>query len=331
MKQGHEDTMIGSHPGGRVTASSVRCSIFEYLMIACPRNSEVFGNHGLAFREHQPCHFWSSTIGSVTYGVLELLFIPILSHIAYPEDLFLNSLRVVALSHQQWSGFDCTMIQRQKRRIAKVLTCFVLQSIGYLISLVLRLLVRDSYRVKNSKKSKKMNTIPGYSSLPGEELNLEDMSPMAILDGMELGTLASLAPVTKTIEAENVKVVGVDQIDQVSEASRSKKKKKGKSSKISRADHAAEQEDYFDGSQSLGDRIDQAEILETNRESPAKERQKTKKRTVEKRQKKFAENRVRELVGMDKMITSKSRSSLCRLRSFVTPFFIYIIFVRYKK
>ncbi|KAG5407849.1 hypothetical protein IGI04_013968 [Brassica rapa subsp. trilocularis] len=29
---GHEDTMMGSHPGGRVTACSVRCSIFEYLM-----------------------------------------------------------------------------------------------------------------------------------------------------------------------------------------------------------------------------------------------------------------------------------------------------------
>ncbi|KAG5375528.1 hypothetical protein IGI04_040124 [Brassica rapa subsp. trilocularis] len=28
----HEDTMMGSHPGGRVTACSVRCSIFEYLM-----------------------------------------------------------------------------------------------------------------------------------------------------------------------------------------------------------------------------------------------------------------------------------------------------------
>ncbi|CAN7084517.1 unnamed protein product [Brassica oleracea var. botrytis] len=80
-----------------------------------------------------------------------------------------------------------------------------------------------------------------------------------------------------------------------------------------------------------GARIDQGEILETNRESPAKERQKTKKRTVEKRQKKFAENRARELVGMDKMITSKSQSSLLRLRYFVTPLFIYIVFVRYKK
>ncbi|KAG5397340.1 hypothetical protein IGI04_019154 [Brassica rapa subsp. trilocularis] len=30
--KGHEDTMMGSHPGGRVTACSVRCSIFEYLM-----------------------------------------------------------------------------------------------------------------------------------------------------------------------------------------------------------------------------------------------------------------------------------------------------------
>ncbi|KAF3584550.1 hypothetical protein F2Q69_00030007 [Brassica cretica] len=32
MEQGYEDTMMGSHPGGRVTACSVRCSILEYLM-----------------------------------------------------------------------------------------------------------------------------------------------------------------------------------------------------------------------------------------------------------------------------------------------------------
>ena len=31
-EQGHEDTMVGSHPGGRVTACSVRCSILEYLI-----------------------------------------------------------------------------------------------------------------------------------------------------------------------------------------------------------------------------------------------------------------------------------------------------------
>ncbi|KAG5378243.1 hypothetical protein IGI04_026085 [Brassica rapa subsp. trilocularis] len=31
-EQGHEDTMMGSHPGSRVTACSVSCSIFEYLM-----------------------------------------------------------------------------------------------------------------------------------------------------------------------------------------------------------------------------------------------------------------------------------------------------------
>ena len=31
-EQGHEDTMMGSHPEGRVTSCSVRCSIFEYLM-----------------------------------------------------------------------------------------------------------------------------------------------------------------------------------------------------------------------------------------------------------------------------------------------------------
>ncbi|KAG5400835.1 hypothetical protein IGI04_015442 [Brassica rapa subsp. trilocularis] len=32
MEQGHEDTMMESHPGGCVTACSVRCSILEYLM-----------------------------------------------------------------------------------------------------------------------------------------------------------------------------------------------------------------------------------------------------------------------------------------------------------
>ena len=31
-EQGYEDTMMGSHPGGRVTAYTVRCLILEYLM-----------------------------------------------------------------------------------------------------------------------------------------------------------------------------------------------------------------------------------------------------------------------------------------------------------
>ena len=110
---------------------------------------------------------------------------------------------------------------------------------------------------------------------------------------------------------------------------RSKKKNKGKSSKILRADRVAEGADQFDGAQSVGDRNNQGEILETNRESPAKERQK-KKRSVEKRQNKLSENGLREPVGMDKMIKSKSWSSLCRLRAPMTPLFIYI-FVRYKK
>ena len=32
MDQGHEDTIMGSHPGGHVTACSVGCSILEYLI-----------------------------------------------------------------------------------------------------------------------------------------------------------------------------------------------------------------------------------------------------------------------------------------------------------
>ncbi|KAF3606849.1 hypothetical protein DY000_02046322 [Brassica cretica] len=36
IRSGHEDTMMGSHPGGRVTACSVRCSILEYLIEMVP-------------------------------------------------------------------------------------------------------------------------------------------------------------------------------------------------------------------------------------------------------------------------------------------------------
>ncbi|CDY08294.1 BnaA05g13250D [Brassica napus] len=113
------------------------------------------------------------------------------------------------------------------------------------------------------------------------------------------------------------------------EIQRSKKKNKPFSATNRTADRAAEGADQFDGAQSVGARNNQGEILETNRESPAKERQK-KKRSVEKRQNKFSENGLREPVGMDKMIKSKSWSSLRRLRAPMTPLFIYI-FVRYKK
>ncbi|WZZ64171.1 hypothetical protein YC2023_075541 [Brassica napus] len=59
-EQGYEETMMGSHPGGRVTACSVRSSILEYLM-------EMYSeNLGSTIEEHQPCHFRSSTIGGVT-------------------------------------------------------------------------------------------------------------------------------------------------------------------------------------------------------------------------------------------------------------------------
>ncbi|KAF3601623.1 hypothetical protein F2Q69_00035878 [Brassica cretica] len=32
MEQGQENTMMGSHPGGRVTICIIRCSILEYVM-----------------------------------------------------------------------------------------------------------------------------------------------------------------------------------------------------------------------------------------------------------------------------------------------------------
>ncbi|WZY93846.1 hypothetical protein YC2023_066175 [Brassica napus] len=98
---GHEDTMMGSHPGGRVTACSVRCSIFENLMammVMLTRYSFslcdfsglagdlTLGREGTALasgdrkysenlrstiEEHRLCHFWSSTIGGVTKVVSE--------------------------------------------------------------------------------------------------------------------------------------------------------------------------------------------------------------------------------------------------------------------
>ncbi|KAG5374380.1 hypothetical protein IGI04_042297 [Brassica rapa subsp. trilocularis] len=79
-EQGHEDTMMGSHPGSRVTACSVRCSIFEYLMammagdLTLGREGTSLGsgdqkyseNLGSTIEEHQPCHFRSTMIGGVT-------------------------------------------------------------------------------------------------------------------------------------------------------------------------------------------------------------------------------------------------------------------------
>ncbi|KAF3601618.1 hypothetical protein F2Q69_00035874 [Brassica cretica] len=104
-EQGYEDTMMGSHPGGRVTACSVRCSILEYPMemmviFIFPLGSVSLGGFpGLVYtyiiidgrpysrtegtalangdwkysenlrstiEEHRPCHFRSSTIGGVT-------------------------------------------------------------------------------------------------------------------------------------------------------------------------------------------------------------------------------------------------------------------------
>ncbi|KAF3589139.1 hypothetical protein F2Q69_00029778 [Brassica cretica] len=70
--------MMGLHPGGRVTACSVRCSILEYLMemmvifisslgsISLGGDRKYSENLGSTIEEHRPCHFRSSTIGSVT-------------------------------------------------------------------------------------------------------------------------------------------------------------------------------------------------------------------------------------------------------------------------
>ncbi|KAL0804994.1 hypothetical protein Bca101_097485 [Brassica carinata] len=135
MKQGHEDTMMGSHPGGRVTASSVRCSIFEYLMVRFifPLGTVSPGGFTVGRRPYsrmgrnsisqrllvQGTRKYSGTMDRLSGSINRVISVIHPNTIAYPEDLFLNSLRVVSLSHQQWSGFDCTMIQRQKRRIAK--------------------------------------------------------------------------------------------------------------------------------------------------------------------------------------------------------------------
>ncbi|KAF2618001.1 hypothetical protein F2Q68_00042178 [Brassica cretica] len=61
----HEDTMMGSHPEGRVTACSVRCSVFEYLM-EMMGDRKYFENLGSTIEKHRPCHFRSSMIGGVT-------------------------------------------------------------------------------------------------------------------------------------------------------------------------------------------------------------------------------------------------------------------------
>ncbi|KAG5400314.1 hypothetical protein IGI04_014921, partial [Brassica rapa subsp. trilocularis] len=83
-EQDQEDTMMVSHPGGRVTACSVRCSILEYLMemmvifisplgsVSLGGGQKYFENLGSTIEEHQPCHFWSTTIGGVTWAIWEV-------------------------------------------------------------------------------------------------------------------------------------------------------------------------------------------------------------------------------------------------------------------
>ncbi|WZY69363.1 hypothetical protein YC2023_001603 [Brassica napus] len=81
--------MMGSHPGGRVTACSVGCSILEYLMemmVTSRWETFTLGREGTALasgdrkysenlrstiEEHRPCHFRSSMIGGVTKVVSE--------------------------------------------------------------------------------------------------------------------------------------------------------------------------------------------------------------------------------------------------------------------
>ncbi|KAF2548233.1 hypothetical protein F2Q70_00021731 [Brassica cretica] len=58
MDQGHEDTMMGSHPGGRVTACSVGCSILEYLMemmVTSRWETFTLGREGMALASGYVC------------------------------------------------------------------------------------------------------------------------------------------------------------------------------------------------------------------------------------------------------------------------------------
>ncbi|KAF2559765.1 hypothetical protein F2Q68_00015252 [Brassica cretica] len=68
-EQDHEDTIMGSHPGGRVTACSFRCSILEYLMemmviflsplgsVSLGGDQKYFEVLGSTIEEHRPCPF----------------------------------------------------------------------------------------------------------------------------------------------------------------------------------------------------------------------------------------------------------------------------------
>ncbi|KAG5378199.1 hypothetical protein IGI04_026041 [Brassica rapa subsp. trilocularis] len=66
MEQGHEDTMMGSHPGGRVTACSVRCSIFEYLM-AMMAGDLTLGREGTALASDLLTEKLESLFGRTNY------------------------------------------------------------------------------------------------------------------------------------------------------------------------------------------------------------------------------------------------------------------------
>ncbi|WZY93835.1 hypothetical protein YC2023_066164 [Brassica napus] len=70
MEQGHEDTMIGSHPRGRVPACSARDLTLGREGTALASGDRKYSeNLRSTIEEHRPCHFRSSTIGGVTLCV----------------------------------------------------------------------------------------------------------------------------------------------------------------------------------------------------------------------------------------------------------------------
>ncbi|KAG5374386.1 hypothetical protein IGI04_042303, partial [Brassica rapa subsp. trilocularis] len=63
MEQSHEDTMMGSHPGGRVPYDISPCPDELTIGYCFSGDQKYSDNLRSTIKEHQPCHFRSTTIG----------------------------------------------------------------------------------------------------------------------------------------------------------------------------------------------------------------------------------------------------------------------------
>ncbi|KAL0846782.1 hypothetical protein Bca101_020028 [Brassica carinata] len=120
----------------------------------------------------------------------------------------------VSMSVRKWRGFFHARIFWQRRHIEKV---------DWVSNI---LCTRKTEKRLRLVSDKKMKALLDYSSAVAAELDLGNLTPMDVFDGMEPRTLADSVSVMEAGQTKHVKNVKLYQTDQATKDLRSKKKKR---------------------------------------------------------------------------------------------------------